>query len=101
SLGLAAINHVDLDSQARPAHLLKPSALAARLGVSRTWLYEAAKSGRIPCIRIGGDDGPLRFVPEDIDRWINEARAAWSPGAPAHATSVTASYRARARPRAR
>jgi excisionase family DNA binding protein len=60
--------------------LLKPSELASRLAVSRTWLYEAAKAGRIPSIRIGGEDGPLRFVPDDIDRWLAEARGAWLPG---------------------
>jgi excisionase family DNA binding protein len=54
--------------------LLKPSAVARRLAVSRSWLYDAAKTGRIPSIRIGGQDGPLRFVPEDIDRWIEDAR---------------------------
>ena len=60
--------------------LIKPMALAAQLGVSRTWLYDAAKSGRIPSIRIGGDDGPLRFVPADVERWIDDARARWAPG---------------------
>jgi predicted DNA-binding transcriptional regulator AlpA len=54
--------------------LLKPSQLARRLGVSRSWLYDAAKTGRVPSIRIGGPDGPLRFIPQDIDRWIDEAR---------------------------
>jgi excisionase family DNA binding protein len=63
--------------------LLKPVEVAARLGVSRTWLYEAARAGRIPSIRIGGREGPLRFVPEDLQRWIDEARAEWLPGAPA------------------
>jgi excisionase family DNA binding protein len=66
--------------------LMKPSELARRLGGSRSWLYDAAKAGRIPSIRIGGEDGPLRFVAEDIDRWIDEARAAWSPGRPAVGT---------------
>lgn len=60
--------------------LIKPSALAAQLGVSRSWLYEAARCGRIPSIRIGGEDGPLRFVPEDIQRWLDDARANWMPG---------------------
>jgi excisionase family DNA binding protein len=59
--------------------LLKPSELAAQLGVSRTWLYDAAKDGRIPSIRIGGADGPLRFVPQDIERWIDDARAGLVP----------------------
>lgn len=66
--------------------LLKPSEVAAQLGVSRTWLYDAAKRGRIPSIRIGGEDGPLRFVPEDVDRWLDEARAAWRPGRPSAQT---------------
>lgn len=60
--------------------LLKPSEVAAELGVSRTWLYDAAKAGRIPSIRIGGEDGPVRFVPEDVDRWIDEARKARGAG---------------------
>lgn len=60
--------------------LLTPSEVAARLRVSRTWLYDAAKDGRIPSIRLCGGEGPLRFVPEDIDEWIAEARARWTPG---------------------
>lgn len=93
----------------RESMLLKPSAVAAELGVSRTWLYDAAKAGRIPSIRIGGDDGPLRFVPEDIDRWIDEARAEWTPGRSSRPTRSTArdrvdvisqsAARARLRPR--
>jgi excisionase family DNA binding protein len=66
--------------------LLKPSELAERLAVSRTWVYDAAKTGRIPAVRIGGPDGPLRFVPEDIERWLQDARVNWLPGQPAVAT---------------
>ena len=62
--------------------LLKPPDVAAQLGVSRSWLYEAAKTGRIPSIRIGGEEGPLRFVPADIQQWIDDARATWTPGRP-------------------
>jgi excisionase family DNA binding protein len=73
-----------MGTKSAPPHfaLLKPSELAAQLGVSRSWLYDAAKAGRIPSIRIGGEEGPLRFVPEDIQRWIDDARAAWAPGRP-------------------
>jgi excisionase family DNA binding protein len=42
--------------------LLKPSEVAARLRVSRSWVYEAAKGGRISSVRLGGPDGPLRFL---------------------------------------
>lgn len=60
--------------------LLRPWDVARRLGVSRTWLYQAAKDGRIPAVRVGGPTGPLRFVEEDLDRWLAQARAAWRPG---------------------
>jgi excisionase family DNA binding protein len=66
--------------------LITPLEVAARLGVSRTWVYVAAKEGRIPSIRIGGSEGPLRFVADDVDRWIDEARAAWRPGDTSAAT---------------
>jgi excisionase family DNA binding protein len=68
--------------------LLKPSEVAMRLRVSRTWLYDAAKQGRIPSIRIGGEEGPLRFHPDDIERWVNDARSAWSPGRSAQPTAT-------------
>ena len=60
--------------------LLKPADVARRLGVSRSWLYDAAKCGRVPHVRLGGADGPLRFVEADLLAWLAEARAAWSPG---------------------
>jgi excisionase family DNA binding protein len=59
--------------------LLKANDVAQRLAVSRAWVYEAARTGRIPSVRIGGEDGPLRFVPDDIDQWLADARAEWSP----------------------
>jgi excisionase family DNA binding protein len=70
--------------------LLKPSEVAAQLGVSRSWLYDAAKTGRIPSIRLGGEEGPLRFVAEDVQRWIDDARATWTPGRPTVATDAAA-----------
>jgi hypothetical protein len=41
---------------------------------------EAAKEGRIPCLRLGGTEGPLRFVEADLRKWLECARAAWQPG---------------------
>jgi excisionase family DNA binding protein len=75
-------------TEVRHIELLRPTEVARRLGVSRTWLYEAARDGRIPSVRIGGPHGPLRFVPQDIDEWIDRARAAWRP-----ADSPTATLR--------
>jgi len=62
--------------------LLKPSDVARRLGVSRSWLYEAAKHGRVPCVRLGGNDGPLRFSERDLEDWLQQGRSA--DGAPLH-----------------
>jgi len=60
--------------------LLKPPDVARRLGVSRSWLYQAAKEGRIPSLRLGGEEGPLRFVEADLREWLDCARASWQPG---------------------
>jgi excisionase family DNA binding protein len=67
-------------------NLLKPTEVADRLSVSRAWVYEAAKVGRIPAIRIGGEEGPLRFVAEDIEDWLADARSRWMPGSRTVAT---------------
>jgi predicted DNA-binding transcriptional regulator AlpA len=67
--------------------LIRPGDLARDLCVSRAWVYDAARDGRIPSIRIGGEDGPLRFVPEDIERWLDAAREKWMPGRGSAATT--------------
>jgi excisionase family DNA binding protein len=54
--------------------LLRPTEVARRLCVSRSWLYEAARTGVIPSIRLGGPDGPLRFVQEELDDWLTASR---------------------------
>ena len=55
--------------------LLRPSEVAVKLQVSRTWVYAAATDGRLPSVRLGGPKGPLRFFADDIDGWLDEARA--------------------------
>lgn len=60
--------------------LMKPSEVALMLRVSRSWVYDAAADGRLPAVRLGGPDGPLRFVRDDIEHWLESARAAWTPG---------------------
>ena len=54
--------------------LLRPIDVARMLGVSRTWLYDAAKTDRIPSVRIGGPGGPVRFVRADLEAWLADAR---------------------------
>lgn len=60
--------------------LLRPADVARRLGVSRSWVYGAVKEGRIPAVRVGGPDGPVRFVERDLEARIERARADWRPG---------------------
>ncbi len=67
--------------------LLRPSEVTALLGVSRSWLYEAAKDGRIPSVRLGGKGGPLRFVETDVMAWLSRAREGWSPSESSTATT--------------
>lgn len=50
--------------------LLKPTEVAKLLAVSRSWLYAAAADGRIPSVRLGGPEGPLRFVQSDLTDWL-------------------------------
>lgn len=64
------------------SRLLKPADVAMRLQVSRSWVYAAAAAGRIPSIRLGGESGPLRFVDDDVERWLQAAWEAGRPGAP-------------------
>ena len=65
---------------ARKVPLLKVADVCRMLGVSRTWVYDASADGRIPSVHLGGPDGPLRFVQADLDAWLEEARAQWTPG---------------------
>jgi excisionase family DNA binding protein len=62
------------------SELLRPAELARRLGVSRSWLYEAARTGIIPSRRLGGPNGPLRFVEDEVDAWLEQACRASQAG---------------------
>ena len=53
--------------------LLKPSAVAALLGVSVSWVRDHSERAypRLPVIRVGG---LLRYHPDDINKWIADLR---------------------------
>ena len=76
----------DVDAATSRDALLRPSELMRMLGVSRSWLYQAAKDGRIPSVRLGGPDGPLRFHAHDVEQWLNRAREGWRPADSSAAT---------------
>lgn len=73
--------------------LLTAAEVCEQLSVSRPWLYRAAREGRIPSVRLGGEDGPLRFVQADLDAWLERSRAAWRPGQSSAATLARAQDR--------
>jgi len=64
---------------ANDGRLLKPAEVASRLKVSRSWVYSAAADGRLPGLRLGGPEGPLRFLEGDLHAFIAEARTLWGP----------------------
>ncbi len=41
--------------------------VAEFLGVSKSWVYQATASGRLPCVRIGA---LVRFDPAVIKAWV-------------------------------
>jgi predicted DNA-binding transcriptional regulator AlpA len=43
-------------------------------------VYQAVADGRLPHLRLGSPDGPVRFVAVDIDAWVEAQRMAWAPG---------------------
>jgi excisionase family DNA binding protein len=53
--------------------LLTPTQAAALLAVRTSWIYEAVRAGRLPCVRIGRH---LRFLRSDLARWVRAQRSA-------------------------
>lgn len=70
-------DQLQLDLEPRFARLDEPlltPADAARLLVVKTsWIYEAVRDGRLPCVRIGRH---IRFLRTDLERWVDRQRAA-------------------------
>src|SRR4051812_44044912 len=70
---LGGLNYVD-DPQPTEFRLLRPCDVVEILGVSRSWLYDAANTGRIPCVRLGGNDGPVGFRADELEAWLEASR---------------------------
>lgn len=52
--------------------LLRPADAAKLLAVRVSWIYEAVRDGRLPCVRVGRH---LRFLPSDLERWVAQQRS--------------------------
>jgi excisionase family DNA binding protein len=64
------------DTDARPLRLdsplLKPEQAAELLAVRTSWIYEAVRTNRLPCLRIGRH---IRFTREMLEEWLRERAA--------------------------
>jgi excisionase family DNA binding protein len=47
--------------------LLRPDQAAHLLSVKTSWVYEAVRSGRVPCIRVGRH---IRFTRQMLEDWL-------------------------------
>ena len=51
--------------------LLDAAELAERLAVPESWIRESARSGALPCVRLGRY---VRFVAADVDAWLETCK---------------------------
>ena len=51
--------------------LLDAKAIAERLAVPESWVRETARSGAIPCVRLGRY---VRFDLTDVEAWLEECK---------------------------
>jgi excisionase family DNA binding protein len=56
--------------------ILTPSEVAELLRVPESWVYRAAREGRLPCIRLGRY---VRFGEHELERWLDERRGVGRP----------------------
>ncbi len=49
--------------------LLRPQEAADLLSVRLSWVYEAVRDGRLPCIHVGRH---IRFLRTDLARWVDD-----------------------------
>jgi excisionase family DNA binding protein len=49
--------------------LLRPEQAAHELSVKTSWVYEAVRAGRLPCLRVGRH---IRFTRDMLEGWLTE-----------------------------
>ena len=70
---MTATNHPGVESGvAARQPLLKPAQAAELLAVRTSWIYEAVRTNRLPCLRIGRH---IRFTREMLEEWLRERAA--------------------------
>jgi excisionase family DNA binding protein len=56
--------------------LVDAAEIADRLGVPKSWVLESARSGAIPCVRLGRY---VRFCEADVDAWLEQCKSGGHP----------------------
>ena len=51
--------------------LLRAADAAALLSVRASWVSEAVRDGRLPCVRVGRH---VRFLRSDLEDWVRDQR---------------------------
>ena len=71
---MTASNHQGVEPRALRLDnpLLKPEQAAELLAVRTSWIYEAVRTNRLPCLRIGRH---IRFTREMLEQWLRERAA--------------------------
>lgn len=49
--------------------LLRPEQAAELLSVKPSWIYDAVRTGRLPCLRVGRH---IRFTQAMLENWLTE-----------------------------
>lgn len=62
-----------------PIDLLTVGEVAELLRVSDSWIYLAIQDERIPSLRIGGPDGPIRFLRSELVAYVHACRVGPHP----------------------
>ena len=62
---------VDASRASLDEALLRAGDAAELLSVRTSWVYEAVRDGRLPCVRVGRH---VRFLRGDLEAWVSEQR---------------------------
>ncbi|HEX4733597.1 MAG TPA: helix-turn-helix domain-containing protein [Thermoleophilaceae bacterium] len=70
---MTALNDLPPETASAPARLsvppLRPAEAAELLSVRPSWIYEAVRTNRLPCLRVGRH---IRFTREMLEAWLAE-----------------------------
>lgn len=67
--GMEATSSVDPPTMLTEDRLWRPEKAAWYLDVKTSWIYEAVRTGRLPCHRVGRH---IRFTRHMLDDWLAE-----------------------------